>query len=101
LNGIQVLSALEGTVLFLWVMTRWRRLRNAVRSAAEISYLRFAFVYVLGFGFAWSSVGNLGIIARQRVQVLPLLLVVFFVRSRVAERAQSVPDSNAALESVQ
>lgn len=101
LNGIQVLSALEGTVLFLWVMTRWRRLRNAVRSAAEISYLRFAFVYVLGFGFAWSSVGNLGIIARQRVQVLPLLLVVFFVGSRVAERAQSVPDSNAALESVQ
>jgi hypothetical protein len=38
--------------------------------------LRFAVLYTLAFAFAWSSVGNLGIMARQRMQVLPFLLIL-------------------------
>jgi hypothetical protein len=34
------------------------------------------FLYLLGFVVAFSQFGNFGILARQRVQALPLLLVL-------------------------
>jgi hypothetical protein len=71
----QLLSALESTFLLALVIIRRRRISGAISQILSDPYLRFAFVYTLAFAFAWSSVGNLGIIARQRVQVLPFLLI--------------------------
>ena len=36
----------------------------------------FSLAYVAAFVFAFSVVGNFGILARQRIQVLPFLLVL-------------------------
>jgi hypothetical protein len=85
----QAISAVEGTALLAFVVVRRRALFAALKTAAGVPYLRFAGIYVLGFGFAWSSVGNLGIIARQRVQVLPLLLLLFFLMERASHRQDS------------
>jgi len=76
------LSALEGTALLAAFIVQGRRVAFATRGAIQTAYLRFAGLFVLGFGFAWASVGNLGIIVRQRVQVLPLLLLILFVTER-------------------
>ena len=76
------LSALEGTALLAAFIVQGRRVAFAARGAIQTAYLRFAGLFVLGFGFAWASVGNLGIIVRQRVQVLPLLLLILFVTER-------------------
>jgi len=81
-SATEALSALEGTALLAAFVVRGGRVAFAVRSAAQTAYLRFAGLFVLGFGFAWASIGNLGIIARQRVQVLPLLLLILFVTER-------------------
>jgi len=56
-----------------------------VKAALREPYPMMAGLYALAFAFAWASLGNLGIIARQRVQVLPLL--VLFVCISSATRA--------------
>jgi ABC-type transport system involved in cytochrome c biogenesis permease component len=59
-------------------------------------YLVFAALCVVTFGVAFSSIGNLGILVRQRSLILPLLLVfwcvppiVFASERRAAARASA------------
>ena len=69
-------SALEGVVLLgllVWkTPTMWANRRIVRRTPYMILSLAFTSAFVIAF----SSVFNLGIIARQRSQVIPFLLVV-------------------------
>jgi hypothetical protein len=70
------LSALETTFLIglvLWKIPAMFRNRSKWRSHALAV---FSTVYVLAFSIAFSVVRNLGIIARQRTQVLVFLIIV-------------------------
>jgi hypothetical protein len=71
-----LLSALEGTTLLLitlWKLpTMWRN-RRLLR---EKPVLFLSFFYTGGFIIGFSAILNLGILARQRVQVLPLFLAL-------------------------
>ena len=71
-----VLSALESIVLLglvVWKLpTMWAN-RGIVRSAP---YLLLSLAFTAAFVISFSSIFNLGIIARQRAQVIPFLLVV-------------------------
>lgn len=72
----QLLSAIESSVL-LAVVIMWRkRIYASFGRILTAPFLRFSVLYTLAFAFAWSSIGNLGIMARQRVQVLPFLLIL-------------------------
>ena len=69
-------SALEGTALLL--LTIWRlptiwANRRIVRSEP---YVIFSLAFTVAFVIAFSSILNLGILARQRSQIVPLLLTV-------------------------
>lgn len=69
------LAAAETTLLAL--LTLWKLpsiLRNLKRWRSN-PYVVFSTFYVLAFAFAFSAVRNLGIIARQRGQVLAFFLV--------------------------
>jgi hypothetical protein len=69
-------AALETTVILgltLWKLPALLRNRREWR---RNGYLVFSTVYVVGFAVAFSVVRNLGIIARQRGQVLALFLAV-------------------------
>ena len=71
-----LLSALEGTallILFVWKLPAMWRNRRMLRPNP---LLLMSFFYTGGFVIAFSSVLNLGIIARQRVQILPFLLAI-------------------------
>ncbi len=75
-NVQSLVAAMEG--LFLLALTalsarRWIHIGKVRRLR---SYVDFAAVYVLLFVVAFSSIGNFGILVRQRVQVLPFGLVV-------------------------
>jgi len=48
----------------------------AIRSMRRQPFVAFALVYVAVFTFAFSSVANFGILPRERVQVLPMFLVL-------------------------
>jgi hypothetical protein len=83
-------SALEGTALLVLAWLRRSDLRHGIATARANRYLVFLLVYSVTFALAWSSVGNLGIIARQRCMMLPLLAVLVCVASSPGPRRKLV-----------
>lgn len=84
------LSAVEGTALLIvsllalpWIVRNFTRVRRH-------PYLIFCLVAVSGFVIGFSAVFNLGILARQRIQVLPFLLAILIVMGKGA-----IPDEDA------
>jgi hypothetical protein len=75
-NAQAAVSSFEGLLLLGLFAVSWRRLRTLPRQCLRTPYLAFASVYSLLFMLAFSSFGNFGILARQRAQLFPLVLVV-------------------------
>ncbi len=73
----EVLPAIEMTVLLALLAASWRRLVGLPRLVMRQPFLVFVVLSVVTFGVAFSSIGNLGILVRQRSLVLPLMLVVW------------------------
>jgi hypothetical protein len=78
-NAQALATALEATFLLGLVAIRGRWLVAAFRSARRSPYLAYAGVFVGLFVVAYSGVANFGLLARQRTQVLPFLLVLLAV----------------------
>jgi hypothetical protein len=89
------LPAIEMTALLLVGIVSWRRLAHAPRLMLATPYLVFAALCVVTFGVAFASIGNLGILTRQRSLVLPLLLVFWCLPPIVfaSERAKAELDA--------
>jgi hypothetical protein len=75
-NATMVLAALEATAFGIVVVLSRRRAAATLRLVRRNGYMVYATVFSLLFVFAWSSISNLGILTRQRVQVLPLVLLL-------------------------
>ena len=60
--------------------------------------MAFGLVYTFAFIYAFSSIANFGILARQRSQLLPLLLVVLCLpmNPKAKRRSQRIPESASA-----
>lgn len=70
------LASIEGTLLLIVSIIRVPAMIRDVRRWRRYPYLVFSFIAVLGYVVGFSAVFNLGILARQRIQVYPLLLVL-------------------------
>ncbi len=105
-NVGSLISAGEAALIGVLVVVSWRRLRRWPGSAWRRQILIFGAVYSLMFIVAFSSIGNAGILARQRSQMLPLLFLAVAVpttrwwqeRSAVEEE-ERVDEHAAALGS--
>lgn len=75
-NVTGVMSATEGLLLIAIVFAGRRRLLSWLKSAHRNTYLVYAAVFALVFIVAFSYIGNFGILARQRVQMMPLALTL-------------------------
>ena len=51
----------------------------------------FVAIYALLFCLAFSSIGNFGVLARQRVQLLPFLLALLAARPRIRRLEAEIP----------
>ena len=69
-------SALEGVVLLALTVSSWRQLRALPRFMRRYQMIAYVAAFVLLFVVAFSAVGNFGILARQRTQVLPMLFML-------------------------
>jgi hypothetical protein len=103
-NSVQTLiAAAEGTFLLGLSLVRIRWLVAAAKSVRRQPYVMYAFAFVILFVITYSSIANFGILTRQRVQVLPLYLILLAVppvlnRGRESERQghEVVQDSVAS-----
>ena len=80
-NAQALAASLEGALLLLLFVKHWRRLGNLI-PRRKAPYLAFVSAYSLLFVVAFSNFGNFGILARQRVQVFPFILVALAVPIR-------------------
>jgi hypothetical protein len=78
-NSTALAASLESSVVFGCLILAWRRFGAYARWARKRPYLVVAAAYSVIFIYAFSSVGNLGLLARQRAQVLPMALMVLAV----------------------
>jgi hypothetical protein len=89
-DSAQVLiAAAEGTAILGLAMVSWRRIGAGLRRIRE-PYILMSVIFLLGFLYAFSQFGNFGILARQRVQALPFLLL-FLALARHVPRPSTVP----------
>jgi hypothetical protein len=87
-NLAGLVTALEGTVLlalFLWNLPRLARLPSLMVSRPYVGY---AVIYTLVFIFAFSAISNFGILARQRTQLFPIVVVVLSVPIQTSIRTR-------------
>ena len=75
-------TALESLLLLGFAVTSWRQLVRLPSMVRRYPIIAFATVFVLIFVIAFSAVGNFGILARQRTQVLPFLFMLLALPKR-------------------
>jgi len=84
-NAQGVLSSLEGLSLLVLCGVAGRRLARVPREIFRRPYVAFVVVYTFAFIYAFSSIANFGILARERCQLLPALFVVLCIPRRRSE----------------
>lgn len=89
-SAAELVSSLEGVLLLGVLLVSWRRVVSFPRLALRRPFLAFSASYVVLFTVAFSFIANFGILSRQRVLVLPAVLVLAALplrRSAVGTRA--------------
>ncbi|MGH9179075.1 MAG: hypothetical protein ACRD0N_11045 [Acidimicrobiales bacterium] len=88
-NGPAMVASAEGTVMLALVVLARRRLVALPRLLRRHPYLLLSLAYVIVAIYLFSSFRNLGLLARQRVQLLPALLVLLCPPSASASPSPS------------
>ena len=74
---LQVMAtSMEGMLLMGLLLWRLIPILRNLRHIRRYPYVLYAFIFTMGFVIAFSSFNNFGLLARQRSQVMPFLLVV-------------------------
>ena len=71
-----LIASAEGTVLLVLGAASVKQLMRLPKYLFQVPYVAYALTYTVMFVIAFSSIGNFGILTRQRTQVLPLVLVL-------------------------
>jgi hypothetical protein len=74
-----LLASLEGSLLLLICLARYRWIWAALKATPRTPYLVFALAYSAMFIVAFSSFANFGLLVRERTQLYPLFLVFLSV----------------------
>jgi hypothetical protein len=74
-GNTQRVAAFENTVIIILFLTSFRRLRRLPRACFVRPYVLQCVLYSLAFPYAFAALNNLGLIDRERVLLLPFLIV--------------------------
>lgn len=71
-----LIAAIESAFLAILFLTNWSRIVGSIRSILRTPYVMLCCTYSVLFIYGFSAFSNAGILVRQRVQVLPFILVL-------------------------
>ncbi|MGH8984201.1 MAG: hypothetical protein ACRDY6_10060 [Acidimicrobiia bacterium] len=94
-TNLQILASLEGAAVALFLLYRLGSLTFSIRRARTTPFLLYCWTFILLYAVAFSSIGNWGLLVRQRSLVLPALFVLAAVDPRLA-RADPTGDAPRA-----
>ncbi|WP_371495619.1 hypothetical protein OG871_08620 [Kitasatospora sp. NBC_00374] len=100
-NIQNLIQSIECFALLIMFIRSWPHLRQLPRLFLQRSYIAYSVVYTLLFCWAFSTINNMGILSRERVQVLPLFLVLLAVPRPESSRSATVRRSRPPLWRVQ
>jgi hypothetical protein len=89
-NPQALLAAAESVFLMGLFAANWRGVLGAIRSSIRVPYVVLCCTYTVLFVYGFSSFTNAGILVRQRVQVLPFVLVMVCLPIYEARRATTM-----------
>ena len=75
-NAQALIAAAESGFILVIFVTSWRRIAGALRAVVRTPYVVLCCTYTVLFVYGFSAFSNAGILVRQRVQVLPFVLVL-------------------------
>ncbi|MEO5746854.1 MAG: hypothetical protein ABIQ61_02730 [Ornithinibacter sp.] len=75
-NAQLLIQSLEGMLLLGLTLASWPRLRRLPSTMRRNPFVVFCVIYTISFIVAFSAFANFGILARQRVLMLPFFLVL-------------------------
>ena len=84
-NFQSAVTSAEGMTLLVLFIRGRRRVWAGLQAARENEFLRFALVYSGVFIIAFSNFSNFGLLARERVQVFPFVLLFLALPTAVPE----------------
>jgi len=85
-TAVTRLASLESLFLLGLSIVSFRRMGAAVRQVGRNGLVGFALFYALVFLATFAAIGNLGLLARERVQVLPAWFVLLAAAAPAARR---------------
>ncbi len=91
-NAQMLIQSLEGLFLIGLAVSAWPRLRRLPGILRRSPYVVFSLVYASAFIWAFAGFGNFGILARQRVLMIPFLIVLLCLPTRDQAPADDQPD---------
>ena len=94
-SPVSAASAFEGVFLMVLTWQARKRLRGLARQMRRQPYVAYCMGITLTFIFAFSAFSNFGILARQRVQVLPFFLALLCIPVWQREGVVSIEDALA------
>jgi hypothetical protein len=76
-HGLEsIATSVEALLLLGLILVSWPRLRSVPRRLRSDPYVTLALGYTLAFIFAFGTIANFGILARERSQVVPFVFVL-------------------------
>ncbi len=78
-NAPALASSLEGALLLLLFVVKSPGILRRIFTMRRDPYTLYAFVYTIGFVIAFSAFNNLGLMARERSQVMPFFMQLILV----------------------
>jgi hypothetical protein len=91
-HGAEALVAsAEALGLLALAAMSWKRLRTIPGRIRPQPYVTQAIAYILIFFFAFGTIGNFGILSRERSQVMPFVFVLLALSARTAGEEAPAP----------
>jgi hypothetical protein len=90
-GGSEYLAAAENSVILVLVLTSLRQLAAVIRVARWRPYVMVCAIYSASFLYVFAALGNLGLIERERVLLLPFFFVLLCIPLSPKNRPPTYP----------